>query len=136
MSSDNTGDTAVRRYLEIMNKLDIDALGDLFADDVVVRLPYAPDPVPKRTDGRANALALYSGFPQLITPPGFHDEVIDALATGGEFVAEYRSDCTMLATGRPYRNDYIARFSVRDDRLTQVAEWFDPIVFLQARAAS
>ncbi|TCK22423.1 nuclear transport factor 2 family protein [Pseudonocardia endophytica] len=131
-TTDTTGD-AVRRYLEIMNKLDVEALNDLFADDVVVRLPYAPDPVPKRTEGRENAVALYSGFPQLITPPGFHDEVIWALEEPGEFVAEYRSDCTMLSTGKPYRNDYIARFSVRDGRLTQVAEWFDPIVFLQAQ---
>lgn len=122
----------VERYIEIMNRLDIDALGDLFADDVVIRLPFAPDPVPKRTEGRAAALALYAGFPDLITPPAFQDVVISPLADDGEFVAEYRSDCTMLPTGKPYRNTYISRFSVRDGKLTQVAEFFDPLVFQQA----
>lgn len=39
----------------------------------------------------------------------------------------------MLPTGRPYRNTYISRFSVRDGRLTQVAEFFDPLVFPQAQ---
>ena len=32
----------VERYFEIMNLLDIDALGDLFADDVVVPAPVRP----------------------------------------------------------------------------------------------
>ena len=43
----------VERYFAIMNELDIDALGDLFAEDIVFRLPFAPEPVPQRTEGKA-----------------------------------------------------------------------------------
>lgn len=126
------GAEVVRRYLDVMNALDIDALADLFTDDVVVRLPFAPNPVPKVTEGREAVLALYSGFPSLVSPLGFHDVRIEAMAEPGDYVAEYRSDCTMLATGRPYRNSYIARFRVRDGRLAAFAEYFDPLVFLEA----
>ena len=64
----------------------------------------APDPVPKRTEGKQAALELYAGFPSLVSPLGFHDIVVRPLADDGEYVAEYRSDCTMLPTGAPYRN--------------------------------
>ncbi|GAA2850601.1 hypothetical protein GCM10010472_04620 [Pseudonocardia halophobica] len=66
----STGAEVVERYIEIMNELDIDALGGIFADDVVVRLPFAPDPVPKVTEGKAAVLALYAGFPHLVGPLG------------------------------------------------------------------
>ena len=40
----------VERYFEIMNRLEIDAL----ADDVVFRLPFAPEPVPQLTAENTN----------------------------------------------------------------------------------
>ena len=97
-----------------MNRLDMDALGDLFADDIVFRLPFAPEPVPQRTEGKAAVLELYAGFPSLVSPLGFHDIDIQPLADEGKYVAEYRWDCTMLPTGAPYRNAYIGRFTVRE----------------------
>ena len=45
---------------------------------------------------------------------------------------EYRSDCTMLPTGAPYRNRYVGLFTVRDGKLAEFAEYFDPVVFLEA----
>ncbi len=122
----------VEHYFAIMNELDIDALGDLFADDVVFRLPVAPEPVPQRTEGKAAVLEVYSGFPSLVSPLGFHDIEIKPLAADGEYVAEYRSDCTMLPTGAPYRNRYVGLFTVRDGKLAEFAEYFDPVVFLEA----
>jgi ketosteroid isomerase-like protein len=125
----------VDRYFEIMNRLEIDALGELFADDVVFRLPFAPEPVPQRTEGKEAVLQVYSGFPDLVSPLGFHDIEIRPLAAEGEYVAEYRSDCTMLPTGAPYRNRYVGLFTVRDGKLAEFAEYFDPVVFLEALGA-
>jgi ketosteroid isomerase-like protein len=122
----------VERYFEIMNRLEIDALGDLFADDVVFRLPFAPEPIPQETVGKAAVLEVYSGFPSLVSPLGFHDIEIKPLAADGGYVATYQSDCTMLPTGAPYRNRYIALFEVRDGKLAAFAEYFDPVVFLEA----
>jgi uncharacterized protein len=132
------GTKVIEQYFDIMNRLDIGALGDLLTEDVVVRLPFAPAPVPQRTEGRDAVLALYGGFPSLVSPLGFHDRTVlpvgQPLATPGEYVAEYRSDCTMLSTGQPYRNSYISLFTVRDGQLAAIAEFFDPLVFLTAQA--
>lgn len=128
----------IERYIEIMNRLAVDELADLFTDDVVVELPYAPDPVPKRTAGREAVTALYGGFPQLVAPLGFHDVTIRPLGdgeSGADFLATYRSDSTMLASGKPYRNDYIALFTVRDGKLAAFTEYFDPLVFTKAQEA-
>lgn len=131
-----SGEQVVRTYIDIMNRLDLDAFADLVTDDVVVRLPYAPDPVPKVTEGKAAVVGLYGGFPSLVSPLGFHDLQITPLPGEGEFLATYRSDATMLATGRPYRNDYIATFTVRDGKLAAFTEYFDPLVFVTAGGAT
>jgi ketosteroid isomerase-like protein len=58
---------------------------------------------------------------------------IDALeGRPGEWVAEYSSDTRVIPTDRPYRNTYISRFSVREGRITRLAEFFDPIVLVTA----
>ena len=41
----------------------------------------------------------------------------------------------MLSTGKPYRNDYVAFFTVRGDKLAAFTEYFDPLVFLAAQEA-
>lgn len=134
--TDRAGADVVRTYIEIMNRLDLDAFADLVTDDVVVRLPYAPDPVPKVTEGKAGVVGLYGGFPSLVGPLGFHDLEITPLPGDGEFLATYRSDSTMLSTGNPYRNDYISLFTVRGDRLAAFTEYFDPLVFATAGGAT
>ncbi len=136
MSAGSKGEAVVLRYLEIMNRLDLDALGELFTEDVVSRLPFAPDPIPQRTEGKEAVMALYAGFPALVSPLGFHDHEIRPMADPDELIAEYTSDCTMLPTGRPYRNRYISRFTIRGDKLAGVTEFFDPLVFLLAQGAT
>ena len=126
----------VERYFEIMNRLDIDALGDLFADDIVFRLPFAPEPVPQRTEGKAAVLEVYAGFPSLVSPLGFHDIQIDALADGGQVrrrVPVATARCSRPA--RPTATRYIGRFTVRDGKIAEFAEYFDPVVFLEALGA-
>lgn len=132
----DSAEDVVRRYFEVMNRLDMDDLATLWHPDVVARIPYAPDPIPKETRGRENVQALWSGFPSLVTPLGFHDIRIEPLAEEGQFVVEYESNCTMIPTGQPYRNHYIGRFTIRDGLIAEFAEWFDPLVFLAAQGAT
>lgn len=142
MSPPATGGVdVVHAYLHVMNRLDLDAFAGLVTDDVVVALPYAPDPVPRHTAGREAVVGLYGGFPSLVSPLGFHDVAVRPLGarpdgTGEDFLATYRSDATMLATGRPYRNDYISLFTVRDGKLAGFTEYFDPLVFRLAQGAT
>ena len=131
-----SGEQVVRTYIDIMNRLDLDAFADLVTDDVEVALPYAPDPVPRHTAGKEAVVALYGGFPSLVAPLGFHDLEITPLPGDGEFLATYRSDSTMLATGLPYRNDYISLFTVRAGALAAFTEYFDPLVFRLAQGAT
>lgn len=134
MTSQRTDDTAViERYLDAVSELNLSALAETFAPHVVMDLPYAPAGFPKQVSGAEGVRGFFDGMPQMISPLRFHDRRIDAVeGTPGEYVAEYRSDARILATGRPYRNTYISRFTIRDGLITQFAEYFDPAVLIEA----
>ncbi|NEM05691.1 nuclear transport factor 2 family protein [Geodermatophilus normandii] len=121
----------VEAYLDAVGRLDLPAIEATFADDVELVLPYAPPGFPKVSRGRAAAMEVYPEG--LMDPMDFSDYRIDALeGRPGEWVAEYTSNTRVLTTGRPYRNTYISRFSIRNGRITRLAEFFDPIVLVTA----
>jgi len=125
------GRDVVVAYLDAVGRLDLPAIEATFAEDVELVLPYAPPGFPKVSQGRSEAMEVYPEG--VMDPMDFADYRIDALeGRPGEFVAEYTSNTRVLTTGRPYRNTYISRFSVRDGRITRLAEFFDPIVLVTA----
>ncbi|MCD2187264.1 nuclear transport factor 2 family protein [Actinomycetospora soli] len=98
----------VRRYLDAVGALDLPALATTFADDVVMDLPYAPPGFPRRVEGKAD-----------VTDPS-------------AVIAHDASDARILATDRVYRNHDVSRFRVEDGAITWFAEYFDPLVLVEA----
>ncbi|WP_028472692.1 nuclear transport factor 2 family protein [Nocardioides alkalitolerans] len=122
----------ITAYLDAVSRLDVDAVAPLFADDGRVDLPYAPDGVPTTIEGREAVDAYYRALPEMATELNFADYRIAALDEPGEYVAEYTSDSSMRATGASYANTYITRVSIRDGRITRLAEFFDPVRLVRA----
>ena len=124
----------VRRFIDAINdSWNIDALRALVSDDFVFEIPFAPDWFPVRFAGKEAALAFLDSVREIMEPENLHALRIDAYATDpGELIAQYRSDTRMLKTQLPYRNEYVARFTVRDGRITRFMEYLDPIRYVVA----
>lgn len=128
-----SGDPAadvVRRLLEAVGSLDLEAAGALLADDLVLELPFRHDGGPRRMEG-PEAQRFIRSLPKLLARLGFPDVVVHGSLPSGPVVAEYRSDGLTLA-GRPYPNTYVGFFEVRDGRVTTWREYFDPAVVAAA----
>ncbi|MCR3718663.1 MULTISPECIES: nuclear transport factor 2 family protein [Prauserella salsuginis group] len=128
----DVGRALIVSYLDAVGTLDVAAIPGLFHVDGVLDIPYAPEGIPRTIRGRAAIAEFYAGLPDLVTPMNFASYRIDALDVEGEYVAEYTSDASVRTTGLPYRNDYIARITVRGDRIARFAEFFDPIPLVVA----
>lgn len=128
----DVGRALIVSYLDAVGSLDVAAIPELFHPDGVLDIPYAPEGIPRTLRGRDAIAEFYAGLPEMVTPMNFADYRINALDTDGEYVAEYTSDSSVRATALPYRNDYIARVTVRGDRIARFAEFFDPIPLVVA----
>ncbi|MDI2027755.1 nuclear transport factor 2 family protein [Saccharopolyspora sp. TS4A08] len=131
MSGDR-GKDLIKAYLDAVGSLSVDDIAPLFHVDGRLDIPYAPEGIPRTLEGRAAIDEFYQALPRMVTPMNFSDYRIWALDEEGEYVAEYRSDSSFKATGAAYRNDYVARVTVRYDGIVRFAEYFDPIPLVQA----
>jgi ketosteroid isomerase-like protein len=119
----------VRRLLEAVGRLDMDAALELVSDDLVLELPFRADG-PRRLDGD-DARAFMRLMPKVFSELSFRDVVIHGALPSGVVVAEYRSDgCTRA--GHPYPNRYVGFFEVHDDRVARWREYYDPAVVAAA----
>jgi uncharacterized protein len=127
----------VGRFIEAINRSDLDTQRELFADDAVFEMPYAPDGFERRFAGRDEIMSFLETVLDLTDAENLHDVRLETYhSDSGEVIAEFKSDMVMKPTGADYRNEYIARFTVRDGKITRFAEYFDPIRLVVALGGS
>jgi ketosteroid isomerase-like protein len=126
----------VERVREIMNLADemrVDELVELFADDAVMELPFAPGKMARSYVGKA-AIAEF----QLFARDSFSEfsmsvDAIHETVDPHVVIAEHRSDAVAAENGRPYRNHYVTFFTFNDDGLiTSWREFYDAGVVVRA----
>lgn len=121
------------RYLEAFSRLDVDGMIAEVDDDIVLELPVAPDGYPRRVEGRKDyenllrpaMTSLWSEF-QLTRIE------VRAEADPERVVAEYTSKGTIASTGKPYANTYVNLLRVRNGKITETKEFFDPTALTRA----
>ena len=129
--SNRNADT-LRRYLDAINSWDFEAMRTLLHEDISYELPYAPEPFPRVTQGIEAVMAFLQSVPDFAEDENLSDISINAFATKpNELVAEYRSDMK-LTSGRDYKNTYIVRATLRDERIVRFVEYFDPVPLIVA----
>jgi ketosteroid isomerase-like protein len=128
-----TNGERVRAILELADQMRVDDLIELFAEDALMELPYAPGKMEKRYDGKDAILRF-----QLFARDSFSSfaMTIDAIHETADphvVIAEHRSDGIVAENGRPYRNRYVTVFTFDDDGLvTGWREYYDAGVVVKA----
>jgi ketosteroid isomerase-like protein len=122
----------VGRLFAHINSRDFDAALDLFDDDLVWEMPYAPPGLPAPFDLERTG-KLLRGFPKVFAEGLIvHDVTVSPMLDPDQLLAEYRGEAVMAATGEPYRNRYVAIFRFSDHRIVGWREYFDSAVAIRA----
>ncbi|MDD1723648.1 MAG: nuclear transport factor 2 family protein [Methanospirillum sp.] len=120
--------TAAQRYLSLVKGESIDSWINIWADDAVVEFPYAPDPNPRRLEGKK---AIYEYYKDI--SPVFEllreKPLVSYLSTDPHVgVFEISLEFFIRSTGKDYIQDYISVVRVSDDGLIVFyREYFDPV---------
>ena len=123
-------ETLLREAFDAIGRADTARLGELYAEDYVLELPYAkPDPV--RVEGLSNVLPYLDGAFQVFRFSLSITRLFEVV-DGSTIVAEYTSDGTVLPQGTPYANSYIGVWTFRDGKVVSTREYYDPVVAADA----
>ena len=124
---------AIRRYFRAIAARDMAALADSMTPDVVYELPFSETGSTepggfRRYEGAAAVLAFWDATTSSGLATAAPDDVeLSITGDGSRVFIEQRGNVTM-ADGRPYRNRYVFRFDIRDNRVAHVKEYFNPVV--------
>jgi uncharacterized protein len=123
----------VRDVMQLADAMRVDELVELFTDDAVMELPFAPGKMARSHVGKA-AIGKFQRFAR-DTFSEF-SMTVDAIHETGDphvIIAEHRSVGTVAENGRPYCNHYVTFFTFDDDgRITKWREFYDAGVVVRA----
>ncbi len=128
--SASDGQTVVEEFFAALEAKDIDRFLAVWMEDGVQVMPFSPNGFPQRLEGREAIRAQYGALPENYRSMRFPREILP-LQAPGLFVVRYTGEIELMSGGR-YDNTYIGLFTVRDGRVAEFVEYFNPIVLQQA----
>ena len=100
------------------------------ADDVVIRLPFAPPGVADELRGFDHAIEALGAVWKMKQHFSWHDVVIRNTDDPELVVTTARSEALMVS-GRRYANRYIMLTRVRDGKVAEHTEYFNPLPVME-----
>jgi ketosteroid isomerase-like protein len=127
----------VRAYFATIDAKDAEGMRSLLSDDIVVELPF-------NESGRVEQgwFRVYRGVDEVMAfwatawslegeSPGLLDAEVTITGDGRVVFVEAYGD-VIMAGGRRYRNRYVLRMTVEDDRVATYREYYNPIISARA----
>jgi hypothetical protein len=137
ISQPGTGHATPRELFEQAQqtflKKDLNAFADMFAEDGIHELPFAPPGVPKHLRGRENIrgyLTAITATPLELNE--FRDLTIYDTTDPEIIIIEYEAAGTVVATNLPYTSRYIQILQARNGAILLWRDYWNPLAGAQA----
>ncbi|MFJ9928950.1 nuclear transport factor 2 family protein [Streptomyces misionensis] len=131
MSAPTSPAELYRHGLRLLLDKDIPAWVGLWAEDGLMEFPFAPEGWPRRLAGKEAVAAYMRHYPDHIDLRDFTDLRIHETTDPETIVAEMRGVGRLVETGAPYDMTYIAVVTVRDGRITNYRDYWNPLAVLE-----
>ncbi len=100
---------------------------DTIADDALFEFRYNFPGWPQTVRGRANLMALYSGYGKTIRLHRGDALVVHPSKDGRVVILEYEGHGTILATGAPYDNRFISVVKIENRKIIHWRDYMDSL---------
>lgn len=122
--------TLMRAWLDIVAKGPAEAWRGRVADDVVIRLPFAPPGVANELRGFDHAVHVLGAIWSFKKHFTWHDVLIRKTEDPELVLTTARSEAQLL--DRQYANNYIMLTRFRDGKVVEHIEYFNPLPVMDA----
>jgi ketosteroid isomerase-like protein len=123
----------VREIMRLADEMRVDDLVDMFADDAVMELPFAPGRMPRAHEGKAAIAAFQQFAKDSFSEFSMSVDSVHETTDPHVVIAEHHSTAVVAENGRPYCNHYVTFFTFDDDgRIVRWREFYDAGVVVRA----
>lgn len=120
----------LRRHLSLVGRAASAEELEIYADDLLVEFPYAPEDHTQRLQGPAEIARFLENIGKFAEGFRLGEPTIHETPNG--CIAEYHGDAVFKESGRPYSQDYVAVVTMRDGKIARLREYYDPLRVLRA----
>jgi ketosteroid isomerase-like protein len=100
---------------------------DTIADDALFEFRYNFPGFPQTVHGRANLMALYSGYGKTIRLHRGDALVVRPSKDGRVVIVEYEVHGKILATGAPYDNRFVSVVTIENRKIVHWRDYMDSL---------
>jgi uncharacterized protein len=123
----------VERFYAALSSLKPDDWIALWHEEGIFDQPFPPEPsYPARLAGVHAIYNHVRSIDRVFQELTFHDIVVHTTADPEVVIATLRSEGGVVATGKRYANEYVAFFRIRDGKVVEYREYFNPLKVLEA----
>lgn len=122
-------------FLEYVGSLNIEGVKSLFADDIVQKVPFAPEGTPDEIFGIEAVGQNFEGLP-LVFKSLTYSEVEIIETTEDNFSVAFAHADGILPNGDPYKQNYVFYVRLNEDgKIKEYREYMNPELMGKALAA-
>jgi uncharacterized protein len=114
------------RSLRFLLAKDMIGYAGLWAADGVMEFPFAPAGYPKRLTGRAAIEDYLRDYPSLLDIQEVTAQTVHQTTDPDVVIAEFEVAGRVVASGRPYRMQYVAVLTARDGEIVSYRDYWNP----------
>ncbi|AQZ66860.1 unnamed protein product [[Actinomadura] parvosata subsp. kistnae] len=114
------------RFLGVAAGGDLAALADLYSEDSVIELPFAPPGIPARFEGREGHRARFGRAATVVRHERVANVVLHESTDPEVVIVEYDLHGHVLSSGQPFTRSYVMVMRVRDGLIVHSRDYADP----------
>jgi uncharacterized protein len=120
----------IREWLDVVSSGPAEAWSSYATADIVIRLPFAPPGVVSELRGRTHAIEALSGLWKAKKSFAWLDVVIRGTDDPELFVTTARSEAVLMS-GQRYANSYVILTRLKDRKVIEHVEYFNPLPVIE-----
>lgn len=130
METQQNNKELIDSFFRAIENQQFEVIKEVFDENGRQLIPYAPDGFPKALNGAEAVYNQFSGLTAYFGQMKFPRQIF-ATEDPDFFFVKFMGDIE-IKTGGKYENDYLGTFRLKDGKIIEYAEYFNPIVMAKA----
>lgn len=124
-----------KKYIDYLQTLNVEGVKSLFAEDIVQNVPFAPEGIPDRIEGKAAVSQAFDGLPMMFKNI-FYSNLEFVETKEDDFAVVFAHADATLTSGDSYSQNYVFYIRVNSEgKIQNYREYMNPVQLGKALAA-
>lgn len=119
-----TATNTLKVFIEALGSLDVETIANLFDDNTIQLVPFAPPGVPSKIEGEGTVKNGFLGLGMMFKELSYSNVEIVETADDNFAIAFAHAE-GVLQTGAPYTQDYVFYVRLENGKIKEYREYMD-----------